>query len=99
MRNLEVIKSKRVKLYEDLALLKSRFTEIYYSARPDENKEVRSERYKEMRVIEGNKKLIEGQIEALTFVLNEDYKMSELTKDLKLVSFVHGDWRDDLGGV
>lgn len=95
MRNLDIIKSKRAKLYEDLESLKLKWRELYYSKSPDETKEARSQRCKEMGAIKANEKLIEGQIEALTFVLNEDYVMSELNDNLEMVTI---DWRENMIG-
>lgn len=98
MRTSSEIKEKREKLRKDLANLSQKFRELYNGKRPDEDIESRNTRWKEMDGTKKNIELIKGQIEALTYALNEDFELSELDENLSMRTILHGDWRDDLRG-
>lgn len=98
MRETLNIKAKREKLRVDLSLLNEKWKELYYGREIDESKEDKTKRYNEMRTLERNKHIICGQIEALTYVMNEDFEMTELDVNLSMKTIIHGDWRDGFRG-
>lgn len=94
MRTVQEIMSKRDKLRNDLAILEDKFRELH--SKKVDTKEDKMERGREIGTLMRDRELIRGQIEALNYMLNLDYKLTELNEDLTMVRFVSGDWRDKL---
>jgi len=96
MRTVQSIRDKREKLRNDLAIIDAKLRELYQTDRTNESNDDKRERWKEIDGLRRNKELIRGQVEALTYVMNEDYEMSEIDENLSMRTIIYGDWRSEL---